>query len=341
MLAMTMDVPRPAARLRVLQDGAQDCSTCMNIANCWQPRRVKLSPGDVVTNLLVCRIQRNIDRDKSCRMFLALVRPKVRKMAMWVAGATGASVDEVVTDMESVVVESVLAHYVMGELVPPLVWLFHPRHGAIRHWAVRTVERATREREQSFVYEPADLEQSVATLNRRATGIRSAPALPVPDEPVDLDEADRYRKALAVVDDGVTLTAVEHRVMKFCLANARGNERMTDWLHQRMALALGMQRKDVSRIYAIASRKIVEAVGLRERFLRARGIVAPKCRTDRSRPLTADEVIAALDMLETSRGRATILDVAWALGITDGKLHQLRRQFGGMTPDEIRKVLRR
>lgn len=350
--------PRPIriGRLRIVQDGAQDCSTCQNVNNCWRPKKNTITPHDVVSNLLVCRIQRGIDRNKSTKLFLDLIRPKVRKMAGWVRAMTGMLLSEAMAEMESVAIESILSSYVMGELAPPLVWLFHPKYGSVRHWAVRTVDRMSRERESVVNYGSigmdsdaratgTDLEERLAILNRQVTNsrIQSAPP-PVVEESEEPDPAleERFRRALEIVEDGVTLSAVEYRVMRFCLTNARGHERMTDWLHQQMARALGMPRKDVSRVYAIASRKLIEAVGLRERFLRARGIEPPReRRTDRSRPLTADEVVLALSLLETARGRATVLDVAFALGVTDGTLHQLRRRFGGMSPDQVRATLRK
>lgn len=352
--------PRPVsigarASLRVVQDGAQDCSTCRNVSTCW-PATMKVDA--IVSNLLVCRMQRGIDREKSTRALLRLIRPKLKKTARWVAARTGGSVENAVMDMESVAVETLLSDYVMGELAPPLVWLFNQKYGGIRHWAVRTVAAAARDQELHLSYgsigtEPSsanengvDLEARLTQLNRAATGgfVRMT-APPMFDGSLAEAEAldnERVLAALDIVEDGKTLPVAEYRVLKFCLANAYGNERMTDWLHQHLASVMGISRQNVSRLYGMAYRRVLDAVGMRGSYLRARGIEAPKTRrVNRTKPLTVDEVIAALHILEVSRGRATLLDVAWALGVTDKTVLSLRRRFAGMTPDLIREAMTR
>lgn len=361
--------PRPVAigqraRLRVVQDGAQDCSTCRNMAGCWTAKgKATLSEGDIVSNLLVCRLKRGINRDRTTRVLLGLLRPKLRKTARWVATRTRGRVEEVVRDLESVAIESLLADYVMGELAPPLVWLFHEKHGGVRHWAVRTVGRLHRERELNLSYgtigddasslrqyesgsSTVDLETRLTHLNKVATDgrVHSAPPPPVdlPSDEAEIMSSVHVEAALEVIEDGKTLTAVEYRVLKFCLLNARGSVRMTDWLHQYLAKTMDVPRKDISRIYGVAYRKLIEAVGLRGQYLRARGIEMPKARrVERTKALTADEIIAALHIFEVSKGKATILDVAWALDVTDMTVHNLRRRFAGMTPDEIREAMRK
>lgn len=330
-------------------DGAQDCSTCRCMALCWKPRKKTIETRTVVANLLVCRILRGIDRDRSTKLFLALIRPKLRRVAEWVSDQTGRPRRELIPEMESVAIENLLTCYHMGEVVPPLVWLFNGRFGAVRHWAHQMVRRMRRVRRRdwslTFVDGCDDLEEALTLLNRRATGhrIRGGPLLPArtSDELPDPEREERVRRALAAVEDGRTLTALEYRVMRFCLDHARG-ARGTDWLHRHLAGVLGVARKDVSRIFAIASRKLVEAAGLRRAYLSARGISAPKRRrVDQTRPLTAEEVITALEMLGGSRGRATKLDIAWACGISDSKLLDLERRYGGMAPAAIREALRR
>ncbi|APU88912.1 hypothetical protein Rctr197k_100 [Virus Rctr197k] len=350
--------PRPIRinRLRVIQDGAQDCSTCQSVTNCWQPRKsAHISEEEIVSNLLVCRLQRNIDRNRSTRLFLRLVHPKLLKLAQQVKRATGMAVEDAVMEMQSVAVETLISSYVMGELVPPLVFLFHERYGSVRHWVVRTLEQTQRDKDRYLSYgsvgiEPAsnrassgvDLEARLGILNQSTTGIASVPSVssPEPEEPNETH--DRIQQALRVLEDGTSLSAVEYRILRFCLNNARGvDARMTDWLHQWLARVLDVPRKDVSRVYGIASRKLLDAVGLRTKYLRERGIEPPKRRTDRTRPLTADEIITALELLRSSRGRATILDVAWAIGVTDATIHQLRRRFGHMAADHIRDTVKR
>ena len=244
-------------------------------------------------------------------------------MAAWVRAHTHAPLSDLITEMESVTIEVLLDGYVMGEVVPPIVFLFNARYGALRHWAIRTVEKARREL------------QGAARVSAHGSSTH-----------LDLEEPDaateRVQQALRVVEDGSTLSALEYRVLRFCLSNARDvNVRMTDYLHQHLARVLGIPRKDVSRIYGIAYRKLIDVVGLRPKYLQERGIDPPKRRTNRTRPLTADEVIAALKLLRGARSKATMLDIAWALGVTDVTLYQIRRRFGEMHPGAIRARLQR
>jgi hypothetical protein len=252
-------------------------------------------------------------------------------------------------DMESVAIESLLEKYVVGELAPPLVWLFHARHGGLRHWALRTVAAARREHHHTVSYEGSsdisydDLEARVTRINCAAQGgfIKTRPSVEPGGSTSPPDElSERCARALEVVEDGKTLTAAEYRVFSFCLKNNVGAARATDWLHQHLAVMMGVSRKDVSRLYGIAVRKVIDAVGLRDSYLRARGIEPPRTRrVSRTRPLSPEEVIAAVHILQVAGARATILDIAWALDVTDVTVHQLRRRFAGMTPEEVRDLL--
>lgn len=343
-MAIDTSWPSPATaaarpRLRVVQEGAQDCSTCRNVAQCWRPG---LEPAATASNLYVCRIQRGIDRDKNAAAFLSLMHPKIRRVATWVRRRTGLDREEIIADIESVVIESLLEQYVMGELVPPIVWLFHERLGAVRHWAVRTVYEAKQRNSIHRSYdddstvsqhagEPiADLEMRVTHLNRGSTRgfIHSPP--PIQDH-VDESPSDAVReqcqRALAILEDGVTLPVAEYRVLAFCLRHARGTSRSTDWLHQHMAQAFGMSRKDVSRLYGMAYRRLLDAMGLRDSYLKARGLKPPKTRrVDRSQPLSEAEIEAAAVFIR-AHPNATVLDTAMALGVTDTMVHRLRHRL--------------
>jgi hypothetical protein len=71
---------------------------------------------------------------------------------------------------------------------------------------------------------------------------------------------------------------------------------------------------------------LIDAMGLRREYLQTRGISpAPKPKKD-ARKLTPDEITQALALLKKTRGKATVMDVAWALGISDMTLYDLRRR---------------
>lgn len=339
--------PRPirigAPRLRVLQDGAQDCSTCANMTSCWASKGAQpLEAEAIVSNLLVCRIQRNIARDTSTRLFLSLIRPKLKQAARSVA-RTGMSADEAVRELESHVMVTLLERYVMGEAAPPIVWLFHDKLGTVSLWVRHTVRDANRQRDRYLSYSSsdtatsnADLETRITLLNRVASGhrVHGPPAALTPTVSEDPVESERCRVALDVLEDGLTLTTAEYRVMRFCLQNARGSERMTDWLHQHMAKVLGVTRSVVSRLYGLSYRRLLDAVGLRRAYLSAKGIEPSTSRRTFRGRLTAEEILQVIE-----NGHAASLDVAWALGISDVAVKQLRRKYAGMTPDQIRITL--
>lgn len=351
-IPMTPLPPRP--RLRVVENGAQDCSTCRNMTSCWKSG---LDEQAVALNILVCRIQRGIQRDKATRLFLHLIRPKLLKIAKWVRSRTGMDVHDAVREMESVAIETLLTTYVMGELVPPIVYLFNERHGAVRHWAVRTVSEARRQRAMYLSYggtaagERAtegggDLEARLISLNRVATQSRIHTAPPgLVEEGEDAGRDERIealcQRALSVVEDGVTLPVTEYRILKFFLVNARDGVRMTEWITPHMARILGIPPNNVSRLYGLAYRRVIEKIGHKKTYLKARGLVPNVVRTadGSSKRLTADEIIEALRLLEEGRGHgATVMDVAWALGATDITIHNVKRRYAGKTPEEIRAM---
>lgn len=321
----------PAARLRVIQDGAQDCSTCRNVQTCWKPQTDNQA---TVLNLLVCRIQRGIAREKSTRLFLKLIRPKLLKIAKWVRSRTGMPIMDAVREMESVSIETLITTYVMGEVVPPIVYLFNDRYGAVRHWAVRTVAEAKKRRATDISYDASDLdlEQRVAQLNRLVTQHRVQTPPPPLVEGETEDEV-QARQALVdwvmrIIEDGVTLPVAEYRVIRFCLSVGPGAHRYL----QQVA-----KRKQVSRLHAMGCRRIIEALGRKDAYLRSKGIRSGVVRrVDASRRLTADEILEVLRLLE--EGHGTVMDVAWALGATDATVHNVRRRYAGKTVEEIRAL---
>lgn len=338
--------------LPVVPNGAQDCSTCPHLSWCWKDG---LSEPVIVSHLLTCRIQRDIARDKSIKLFLELVRPKVRKMAAWVHQRTAIDMDEIVADMESTIVESLCFKYKFGS-VAPLVWLFHERLGAVRHWAIRTVYDTERRNNMFFSYDETrpemheaggadvfpDLERSLRRLNTASTRGRIH-TLPLPQEEAiegtDEEIVELCARALEVVEDGVTLPVAEYRVLKFCLQNTRDFQNLTQKLHKYMAGAFGQRRKVISHLYGMATRRLLAALGLHERYLRNKGLTPPKTRrADPTRPLSDEEIIGAAEILGES---APILDIALALGVADRTVRRLRARFQGMSPDEIRAALRR
>lgn len=333
----------PVFRLRVVQDGAQDCSVCQNLNQCWKPKQVASAQKLIISNLLVCRLKRGIDVNRTTRAFLSLIQPGTRKIAKYVATRTNARFAQVVTELESIAIEAILTDYVMGEIISPLPWLFQHRRGCLRLWALRTVRAYERDQQRMVSYsrktELVDGRTFESGNSRRQVSpenfiVRS----PYDDPSDDRLMSDRCQHALELVEDGKTLTAAEYRAFRFCLKNARGPSATTTWLHRHLAESMGVLRKDVSRLHGIAVRKILEGTGYRDRYFKSRGVELPKTRRNsRNRPLTPDEIVAAVETLRTADGRATVLDLAWALNTTDATVHQLKRRFAGLSLAEVRE----
>jgi hypothetical protein len=278
MTALTLTTTPARMMLRVVQPEAvvmgQDCSTCRNMRNCWSG-----DENNRMLALLVCRLQRGIDRDKSARSILEMLRPKLKKIAHWIAVRTGAARRDVFADVSSRVIEQLITTYVIGELVPLVVWLFHARYGGIRHWAMQVVERGNRERrmlsydarsEESF-------EERILGLNVLATDGKVHTFSFGEVDLAAVEMGTQLSHALELLEDGRTLKTAEYRALRFHLTNSRRGA-SHQWLADRMRVA----RQDLSAVSATAMRKIVQMV--EPRRARPRGVVAE--RVVLSRPAT-------------------------------------------------------
>lgn len=237
--------------------GVQDCSTCRNQHNCWATQDI----DGRMLNMLVCRLQRGIDRNKTAKSILVMLRPKLRKISHWVSSRTNTPREEVLREVESRVIEQLLTTYIVGELVPPVVWLFHQKYGGIRHWAMQVVGRAARERSIYLSYDARneeEFEDKVQGLNVVSTDgwVRSTSATP---EPYDADVDVQIAHAITLIDDGRTLSTAEYRVLRFHLTNARKGEVVggsQQWIADRMR----RPRTYVTSMRAVALRKVVSLV---------------------------------------------------------------------------------
>lgn len=244
----------PPVRLPVVTDGAQDCSTCQSMSHCWGSRSDR-----VMINLLVCRLHRQIDRERNLRRLLELLRPKTLQLAKVLARKICRPVREVLVDIETHLYFSIVHEYQVGEVLPPLAWLFG-KNGSITNY-VRNRLRALRQERRRFIsYDGGlgeyELEERLAFLNRVVTDDRiqsGPPVLEFETEPVLPDvDADLIR---SVIEDGVTLTTAEYRALHWVVAG-EGSQR---WL----AAAMSIKRQDVTVLVGVARRKIRRRFGAR------------------------------------------------------------------------------
>jgi hypothetical protein len=332
---------------------------------CWDRR---LDAHGVVINLLVCRLERKIDVNKSTRALFRMLQPKLLKIAKRMVTTIGnsghASIPDLVAEMQSVAVESLMTQYVMGEALHPLRWLFGDPHGAITRWSIRHTNNIRRQSQVFYSYGhiagdgPAppedatnfDLEDRLTRLNFTASGsaVRTLPEHLVhrPEEYDDHAESrDRNKKALDIVDDGVTFPLSEYRVLRFCLTNANDAASVpTAGLHQHLSKTMRSSRKSVTRLYGLAQRRLLDASGQTASHLRARGLRIPSSAKHRRRnwrmftpqpeSLSAAEVCELIEL--RSRGVSN-MDLAWIFGVSEDFVYRIRRRFTGMSKEQIQE----
>lgn len=227
-------------RLRVIPepaDPAQDCSTCETSRNCW---KAGIKEEHIITNLLVCRIKRGIDVNRSAKLFLQMVRPKLKALAHAAVRGTNIDVDVALADMESQTIEQVMRRYMMGEIGYPLHFLFGMPNGVMGHYASNYAKK-TRNYEDVHILENVNDEETAA-----------------PEPEPDVNEVTQL--AREVVDDGLTLSLSEYRVLKFCLSNASEAKRPVNGLHVYIARQMDIVRGRASRLAKDATEKMVAEV---------------------------------------------------------------------------------
>ena len=334
--------PAAPSRLAVLQDGAQDCSRCRCLDECW----TKNSPRDdaITVNLLVCRIQRGIAREASTRLLLGLLRPKLRKIARDVSRRVRVPFEEAYADASQVLVVSVMTRYVFGEHAPALVYLFDARYGALTRWAYHQARAATLSRSRFVSYggtlsereEGGDFERRLRFLNAAVTDqqVQSGPPVPV----VDADEAsdtDQLARLTETIEDGRTLSVREYRVLRFCLVNAEAGGALKEYLAAR----LGVARSVVTRLYGLAFRRLVDGAGLRGQYLAARDMPAGRRVGGRVGRRVGGRALSGREVAEIVTSSATSLDLAYAYGTNDNTVRKLRRRYKGMSSVDIEQAV--
>lgn len=225
------------------QGRAQDCSICKNSKNCWEEG---IKDEHVILNLLTCRIKRGIDVNRSVRLFLRMVRPKLKTYAKIAIKGTSIDLDIALADLESATIEYIQNHYMMGEIAFPLHYLFGHPNGVIYHYANNYGKKTRRYEDTHELHSEGQDEDGGEDY------------APPPDE--EENETEETRRAREIIDDGVTLTGEEYQVLQFCLANAAEGKRPLNGLHIYISKVTGIPRTKVAKIYKDATEKVVQAV---------------------------------------------------------------------------------
>lgn len=359
--------PKSRPKLRVVQSPKQDCANCPQLRKCWNMTN---NPSDavLVINLLVCRLKLGIKVNQSTKLLLRLLRPKVVRTAQWIRATVEpltVDLDDIIVELESTCIEYLLRDYDMGERAWPLHYLFGRPRGVIRGWAMKRANAIRREAHTHYQYGLAmvdtghgamtqDFETNLTIANAKATKIYSIPDAPeTPDYGARLDkrkETERYEGMVDIIEDGVTLPLSEYRVMRFCMANAytQDDPRPVTGLHGFLADHTGVKRRAISKYYRYAGYQLVEAAGLTESTLVAKGIVANGVsierrarwihglndpQQDRLTPVEIHGLLQAVAAVDTTP--ATLSDICWAYGVSDRSYYRLRDKYGGLTLKQI------
>ncbi len=108
----------PSARLRVLRpetseasEPKQDCGTCAKRINCWAQG---IKEEHIVLNLLVCRLKRGIEINRTTKLILQMLQPKLHVLATRAIRNTNIDLSTALADLESATIQCLQHQYIMG-----------------------------------------------------------------------------------------------------------------------------------------------------------------------------------------------------------------------------------
>lgn len=246
----------------------QPCTACLHQGKCWPLHTNKgkpVSTQNILVNILVCRLQRGVDRDKATTNLLQIFRPGMIRLitrAKDTGDIHGVDIDRVLSDMQAVTIEYFVRDYKIGDRGRATPYLFDPKKGFLIKWLKYTINKHKRFYYHHELFDPisfksgsadaADSDQYSKTL-QAVEFLQHDPF----NENVDI-VSDLIRRVVDIINDGVTLNSNEFRVLKFCMAN--GNEangtRHIDGLHIYLSKLMGVSRPRITRLYKRAREKI-------------------------------------------------------------------------------------
>lgn len=247
----------------------QNCGTCRYVSKCYSE---KTSPRNVVINILACRIKKGINPNKSTRLLLDMVRPNLIRLVNNARNRVGGgyiNMDNMIMDLESRIIEALLDEengYVIGGPAYLTEYLFgtNPRTGWVKKWILWDFSKQKRflsKHTLSGTNPKSDTDDEVSDKDRKAI----AESENINTFEHDHTDQDIIDSLMNIIDDGVTLNANEHRVISFCLthANESNKTRLIDGTHTYLSYIMGVSRPRITRLYAVARRKLLAAAQAR------------------------------------------------------------------------------
>lgn len=249
----------------------QDCSRCSHIFKCRSRRTAHdkpLSDRNDTINLLVCRIKSRIHIDKSTKSLLQLFRPgmvNIVAQAKKRSGSIRVDFDDMLAEMQAFAIESIMIKYRIGELNPITNFLFDPKSGYLTKWSKWYITKIMRWEHRNMLMEDPYGENvaesddaddgSTGEINAGMRNYNQSAAIEAYESHGERSLVD---DVMDIIDDGITLNANEHRVLKFSLQNANESNsiRMVDGLHIHIAQRMRVSRPRATRLYKRAKDKL-------------------------------------------------------------------------------------
>ena len=248
---------------------SQNCGSCRYAEKCYSKRA---SPRNVVINILACRIRMGIKPNASSKLLLEMIRPSLIRLVHNARARVGngyIDVDSLILDLESRVIECLLDEngYRIGESAYLTEYLFgtNPKTGWVRKWILWNFSRSQRfykKHTLSGGNPKSDAYQTIPEQDRAA----------IADYEVDTSHEssaiskDTIDSIFEIINDGITLNVNEFRVLAFCLAHANESNRtrLIDGTHTYLSEIMSVSRPRITKLYAVAKKKLIEEVERRE-----------------------------------------------------------------------------
>lgn len=237
---------------------------------CWPIHTNKMKPvstANVTINILICRLQLGIDRNKATTNLLRLLRPGMIRLLNYIKQSgnyPGIDMDQLLSDMQATTIEYLLYDYKIGDRGRATPYLFDPQQGFLTKWIKWVVGKNRKFYAQHELYNISDGSSSDDSENnlQLSSDINhrlSADSI-YHDPYADDSQSDLTQKVTQIIEDGVTLNSNEYRVIKFCLVNSNETNatRHIDGLHIYLAKLMGVSRPRATRLYKRAREKLIE-----------------------------------------------------------------------------------
>lgn len=255
----------------------QDCTRCPHQQKCWGTHTntgKPVSPRNILINVLVCRLQLGIDKEKAAAGLISMYRPGMMRLisnAKSTYNDNTIDSDQVFMEMSSAAIELMQHDYRIGDRGRLTPYLFDLQQGFLTKWVKWFFNKHRKFYIQHELYSPTavqqdDYDDDGESIDNLDTADTTDGWSTIIDGQRDWDNeeyADRIKEMIStildIIDDGVTLNSNEYRAMKFCLSN--GNEanasRHIDGLHIYLAKLMGVSRPRVTRLFKRAKQKII------------------------------------------------------------------------------------